>query len=209
MAASCAVPVCDPHIPLKPAMKRSRPRALSMCQSSFLNDGSTDTGPGSPPNLGGLSPASRASLSSEDMLTGLDPGLICGVSLRACLSGLGRHWRRERTSLGSSTSSDGYHFSRPARQDDFFFCHDWGTSGWLKFLSLFVLFNSRAATLASVVYSFIASAAVLLDVVQTSFWLASARLCRLPCGAGLLAAHAMPRRCIAYCLLRHSLHSAK
>lgn len=95
--------------------------------------------------------------------------LIRGVALHTCLSGLGRHWRRPCF----HNSGSEYDLSSRTLSYDFFFSHDWGTKGWLKFISLLVLFNSRAATLATLAYSLLAAAVV-------------------PQGMGMLPSHWLP-----------------
>eukprot|EP00439_Symbiodinium_sp_Y106_P000283 s2443_g1.t1 len=75
------------------------------------------------------------SLCSLDSLpTTLDPELLQGVHLSVCLSGWGK-------------------LSRRTAVYDTFLSHDWGTPRWLKFIALVVIFNSRAAAVASAVVS--------------------------------------------------------
>jgi len=88
------------------------------------------------------------SLCSLDSLpTTLDPELLQGVHLSVCLSGWGKFW------AATTPAPVGKRLSRRTAVYDTFLSHDWGTPRWLKFIALVVIFNSRAAAVASAVVS--------------------------------------------------------
>ena len=84
------------------------------------------------------------------LLTHLEPELLRGVSLHECLSGFGKHWRQPDAGM-SNVSHSNYELSRAMEYFDDFLSHDWGTSRWLKVVSMLIIYNSRAALVAMLV----------------------------------------------------------
>ena len=66
------------------------------------------------------------------------------MPLRNILRGLGMEWREHKKSVLWRP-----HLSKQTRRFDYFFSHDWATSGWLKYLTLLCFLNSSAAALTS------------------------------------------------------------
>ena len=75
----------------------------------------------------------------------LEPELLRGVPLHECLSGWGKHWQ-------SSRQGD-FELSRALDNIDDFLSHDWQTARWLKLMSLLIIYNSRAALIATFITS--------------------------------------------------------
>mmetsp|Transcript_48056 Transcript_48056/g.99235 ORF Transcript_48056/g.99235 Transcript_48056/m.99235 type:complete len:278 (-) Transcript_48056:962-1795(-) len=88
---------------------------------------------------------------SGELPTALEPDLLQGVPLSTCLGGWGQHWSSSLTARNQES------LSQRTTKIDAFLSHDWGTSRWLKFLSL--LANSArqrpAADLAGLRRSFL------------------------------------------------------
>ncbi|CAK0876254.1 unnamed protein product, partial [Prorocentrum cordatum] len=102
-----------------------------------LSKGSTD--PQSPTASAAL--ARRPSIlreAADEMLVELR-----GAPLQSCFSGRGRIWR--------SSAGEHSHYERTQKRDrlDWFISHDWGTSRWMKLLTLAVYFNGVSALCAS------------------------------------------------------------
>ena len=98
--------------------------------------------------------AGEVCMEEPKLSTHLEPELLRGVPLHECLSGWGKHWQ--------SSAKGNYELSRPLDYFDDFLSHDWQTSRWLKLLSLLIIYNSRAALIATFV------TAAVLGVVRGS-----------------------------------------
>lgn len=87
---------------------------------------------------------------SEDLLVDVQPELVRGVPMSNILRRFGLEWRP-----GSQPGSLSWRpeLSKQTLRYSFFFSHDWETSGWMKYLSLVIYFNSRAAATATCVTS--------------------------------------------------------
>ena len=108
---------------------------------------------------------SRSSLSSGSSLPmTLEAELLRAVSAKVALSGWGKHWR------SSHAPASAHHLSRRVKALDVFLSHDWETSAFLKFLTLLLVFNSRAACIASLVVSLLLGAARLLGIFPDELW---------------------------------------
>mmetsp|Transcript_60977 Transcript_60977/g.142659 ORF Transcript_60977/g.142659 Transcript_60977/m.142659 type:complete len:588 (-) Transcript_60977:206-1969(-) len=105
-----------------------------------------------------------ASMSSslQSLPTVLEEDLVQGVPLRVCFSGWGRHW--------SPTARSGPKLSRRTHFFDNFLSHDWRTPRWLKYISMLVIFNSRAAAIASFITSLAIGLLRAFGVVPDSAW---------------------------------------
>ncbi|OLQ00652.1 hypothetical protein AK812_SmicGene16653 [Symbiodinium microadriaticum] len=86
------------------------------------------------------------SVSKNTVSSQLEPDLLRGLPLHEALSAWGHHWRNDVTPMS-------YALSRPTNTFDGFLSHDWASSGWLKFLSLLIIFNSGAAFWSCLVVS--------------------------------------------------------
>eukprot|EP00438_Fugacium_kawagutii_P011931 Skav206747 [mRNA] locus=scaffold1022:129334:132106:+ [translate_table: standard] len=77
--------------------------------------------------------------------TTLPRELLRGVTLWACLAGFGTHWK-------NSVADDlpDFSFSQEVESLDDFLSHDWATSRWPKLCALLVVYNSRAAAIATI-----------------------------------------------------------
>ena len=103
---------------------------------------------------------SRKSLSME-----IAPELLRGVSLHECLSGWGKHWASPAGGMFHQTDDNTYRRSQRTTHFDNFLSHDWSTSRWLKLATLLVVFNSRAAAVATCLVS------VLVGILRAVGWL--------------------------------------
>ncbi|CAE7619005.1 unnamed protein product [Symbiodinium sp. CCMP2592] len=89
---------------------------------------------------------------SKELKTQLEPELLRGVPLDVALAGWGRHWETPDSGM-FNVDPKSYELSRPTESLDVFLSHDWASSGTLKFLSLLIICNSRAAFLACLTVS--------------------------------------------------------
>ncbi|OLP90861.1 RCC1 and BTB domain-containing protein 2 [Symbiodinium microadriaticum] len=76
---------------------------------------------------------------SGELPTALEPDLLQGAPLSTCLGGWGQHWSSSLTARNQQS------LSQRTTKIDAFLSHDWGTSRWLKFLSLTFIFNANGA----------------------------------------------------------------
>ncbi|CAE7815206.1 unnamed protein product [Symbiodinium sp. CCMP2592] len=86
------------------------------------------------------------------LYSNLDPERLRAVPLSICLANWGRHFRNEVEGAFSVESAND-HLSQKTEQIDNFLSHDWGTSRFLKVLTLLWVFNIRAATIATFLIS--------------------------------------------------------
>ncbi|CAE7197899.1 unnamed protein product [Symbiodinium sp. CCMP2456] len=98
----------------------------------------------------------------------LPPDDIKGVSIAIALGGFGQHWRHHSNANGQAVATEYY---------DNFLSHDWKTSGLLKYLSLLILFNAKAAAIASILISFLVGVLRMMAVLPNLVWT------ELPCYA--------------------------
>ena len=80
----------------------------------------------------------------------LKPELLRGTPLSAALSGFCQHWAG--LSCGPERGAL-FNLGRAVLSIDVFLSHDWATSRWMKLLALVLYFNSRAAAIASLLWS--------------------------------------------------------
>ena len=113
----------------------------------------------------------------QELKTQLEPELLRGVPLDVALAGWGRHanvmqvlepqgfslfdgpsdgrhWETPDSGM-FNVDPESYELSRPTESLDVFLSHDWASSGTLKFLSLLIICNSRAAFLACLTVSIV------------------------------------------------------
>jgi len=86
------------------------------------------------------------------LYSNLDPERLRAVPLSICLASWGRHFRNEVEGAFSVDSAND-HLSQKTEKIDNFLSHDWGTSRFLKVLTLLWVFNIRAATTATFLIS--------------------------------------------------------
>lgn len=104
------------------------------------------------------------------MLDDLDPDLIRGLPVHICLGhGVG-HWARQVIPMPTKEQRK---LTKQVTRYDKFFSHDWGTSQWLKFLSLLIHFNCRAAAAATFIGSLICGILAAMGILPVSPWTAS------------------------------------
>ncbi|CAE7266854.1 unnamed protein product [Symbiodinium sp. CCMP2456] len=108
--------------------------------------------PTSSPVCSPVRSTSKASKISKQLTTQLDPDLLRAVSLDRALTGWGRHWETPDNGM-FNVDPKNYDLSQPIESLDVFLSHDWASSGKQKFLSLLIVYNSRAAFLACLVIS--------------------------------------------------------
>eukprot|EP00439_Symbiodinium_sp_Y106_P047858 s4751_g6.t1 len=88
-------------------------------------------------------------VSVRQLVTEVDEDLLRGVTLSECLTGCGKHWAMQPASAMLETQQKDYGRSFQVRKYHHFLSHDWKTSGSKKLLAMLLLFNSRAAMLAT------------------------------------------------------------
>jgi len=88
-------------------------------------------------------------LSERSLKVEMPPELLRGVYLHECLAQWGKHW----ASADTVERASDFRLSRPTQRIDNFLSHDWETSRWLKLAALLVVFNSRAAAVATLLVS--------------------------------------------------------
>ena len=86
-------------------------------------------------------------MEEPQLSTTLEPELLRGVPLHECLRGWGEHWQ--------SSGKGNFELSRPLDHIDDFLSHDWQTTRWLKLMSLLIIYNSRAALIATFITAFL------------------------------------------------------
>ncbi|CAE7861632.1 ABCF5 [Symbiodinium microadriaticum] len=91
-----------------------------------------------------LAPTSPHAELQEDV----EPELLRGVPLQVALAGWARHWASASTGRFGSEAIC-YQLSVPCESFGYFLSHDWETSRFQKLLCLLIVFNSRAALIAS------------------------------------------------------------
>jgi len=91
-----------------------------------------------------LAPTSPHAELQED----LEPELLRGVPLQVALAGWARHWASASSGRFGSEAIC-YQLSVPCENFGYFLSHDWETSRFQKLLCLLIVFNSRAALIAS------------------------------------------------------------
>lgn len=104
-------------------------------------------------------------LTIDDLLLELEPDLLRGAPLHVCLNRCGRYWVQE------SDQAQVNRLTRPAEQYHHFLSHDWGTSAFLKYVSLLIYYNSGAATLATILVSAALGVAVACDILPEVAWM--------------------------------------
>ena len=109
-------------------------------------------------------PARSRASSADDLLVDLEPELLRGVPVHVCLRRFGKEWKN--TGPGAWRPQ----LSKQTQQFRFFFSHDWGTSRWLKYLTLLVFFNSWPAALASFFAGIMFSVLKVLGMLGDSGW---------------------------------------
>ncbi|CAE7692133.1 unnamed protein product [Symbiodinium sp. CCMP2456] len=93
-----------------------------------------------------------ASRICTELSTVLDAQRLRGVPLHWALQL--RHWANVEGQVSQATNAKNYSdLSRPVKALDSFVSHDWASSGFLKVLSLLIIYNSRAAFCTSLVVS--------------------------------------------------------
>ena len=105
----------------------------------------------------------------------LEPELLRGTPLHVALSGFGKHW----AGLSSGATGALYQLSQPVESIDVFLSHDWETSRWMKLWALLLCFNSKAAALASLLWSIcvgVVKAQLGENVLKSSVWTFSSYL---------------------------------
>jgi len=131
--------------------------ALQVSPAQSLTSGSTNFAK----ECGPVSAQRKNSLRSSRSLTSVvSRDLVRGVPLRHLLSGGSRIFR--------ASSGDEYsrqRFTQKCSHFDIFLSHDWATSRWLKYATLLLLFNSKAAALATLAVSLAVGMGISFDVL--------------------------------------------
>lgn len=98
----------------------------------------------------GLQPRTEQdALDAPPRVTELDPSLLRGVTLSAGLSGWGKHFASQASSSMYAVQQRDWNLSFKVQNLHHFLSHDWKTSRSAKTLSLLLIFNTRAAFLAT------------------------------------------------------------
>mmetsp|Transcript_45885 Transcript_45885/g.102893 ORF Transcript_45885/g.102893 Transcript_45885/m.102893 type:complete len:555 (+) Transcript_45885:44-1708(+) len=113
--------------------------------------------------------ASKGSQASIEFNVSLDPELRRGVPLHEALSACGKHWKTPDSGMFSVYPKT-YRLSRRTEAYDAFLSHDWASSRILKFVSLLIVFNSRAAFFTSLVISIIVGFLRAYGILPNQIW---------------------------------------
>ncbi|CAK9024985.1 unnamed protein product [Durusdinium trenchii] len=122
---------------------------------------------------------SRSSKTSSSSVLSfeLEPELLRGVPLDVALAGWCKHWQNDQDATGPSVDE----VSQEVDSIDAFLSHDWQTSRWLKLATLLMVFNSRAATVVSLLTSLLVGVLRVCDYLPDELWTTS-----IPCLAYLV-----------------------
>ena len=90
----------------------------------------------------------RATPSTRSLTWQVPESLVRGIPFRCLLAGGGRPFRTKSDSAKTLAKQ-----LKPCVTYDAFISHDWQTSGWLKYASLLLLFNSQTAAIVTLVVS--------------------------------------------------------
>ena len=112
-------------------------------------------------------PARSRASSADDLLVDLEPELLRGVPIHLCLGRFGREWSQ---ASGPGALKWRPHLSRQTTKFTYFFSHDWGTSRWLKYLTLLVYFNSWPTALVSFALGMLLGMLKLAGILTNSAW---------------------------------------
>lgn len=104
---------------------------------------------------------------SEDLLVDLAPELVRGVPVGNIMRRFGTEWR-QRT--GPDALRWRPQLSKEVQRYKYFFSHDWQTSWWMKYLSLVIYFNGRAAAIATFLFGVFFGILGLLEIVPLTIW---------------------------------------
>eukprot|EP00440_Ansanella_granifera_P036173 gb/GFBE01039248.1/.p1 GENE.gb/GFBE01039248.1/~~gb/GFBE01039248.1/.p1 ORF type:complete len:571 (+),score=101.29 gb/GFBE01039248.1/:1-1713(+) len=88
----------------------------------------------------------------RELSEALDPEISKGVALEDCLQNFGTYWVGDITG-GLGTTAKAQDLAKHVNDIDDFLSHDWATSGYLKFITLCIVYNSLPATIAAVLVS--------------------------------------------------------
>jgi len=116
-----------------------------------------------------MEPVVTVTSSLEELQTEVSKELLRGVSLDVCMGGFG--WNFERPEPGMFRLDQRlYQQSKQMSSFHSFLSHDWGTSRWLKFMSLMVIYNSRAAFVCSLLVSLLVGILRAGGIIPDALW---------------------------------------
>lgn len=104
--------------------------------------------------------------SSSEMLEDLPEELLRSVTLAVALGGFGKEWRQSDPSFGKWRP----HLTKQTQRFDYFLSHDWGTSGWMKYFSLLIFFNSRASALVTLLFISLLGVLSGMELLPKTVW---------------------------------------
>ncbi|CAE7240284.1 unnamed protein product [Symbiodinium sp. CCMP2592] len=110
------------------------------------------------------------SLTVRELQTVLDPKLVRGVSMSECLSGWAQHFMPPDPGM-FNVDKEKYKLSKQTESFDEFLSHDWATSRWLKFMSLLMIHNSRAAAVTALLSSICVAILQAFEVLPADSWI--------------------------------------
>ena len=96
----------------------------------------------------------------------LPPELLRAVKLRVAIQGAGQEWRQSHATFGKWRP----HLTQVTQRFDYFLSHDWGTSGWMKYFSLLIFFNSWASALVTFIFSIVIGVLCGWDILPKTAW---------------------------------------
>eukprot|EP00435_Cladocopium_sp_Y103_P069394 s64_g33.t1 len=108
----------------------------------------------------------RATSSTRSLTWQVPESLVRGVPFRCLLAGAGRPFRNARPASAKTLAKQ----LKPCVTYDAFISHDWQTSGWLKYASLLLLFNSQAAAIVTLVVSIAGGLLISYDLLPNTDW---------------------------------------
>lgn len=87
-----------------------------------------------------------------------------------CLSGWAQHFMPPDPGM-FNVDKEKYKLSKPTESFDEFLSHDWATSRWLKFMSLLMIHNSRAAAVTALLTSISIAILQVFEVLPSDSWI--------------------------------------
>lgn len=109
--------------------------------------------------------AIRGTLSTRSLTWQVPENLVRGIPFRCLLAGGGRPFRTKSACAKALAKQ-----LKLCVEYDAFISHDWQTSGWLKYASLLLLFNSQTAAIVTLVVSIAGGLLIFYELLPNSDW---------------------------------------
>ncbi|CAK8991250.1 unnamed protein product [Durusdinium trenchii] len=111
-----------------------------------------------------------ASHTLRELRTEVDAELLRGVPLEVCLSGWAKHFVPPDPGM-FQVDHRNYELSRQTEHYDEFLSHDWQTSRWYKLASMLIVYNSKAAFVATLFVSLLVGILLAMKLLPMELWI--------------------------------------